>query len=145
MLFSELSLPAPLLREIEARGYTDATPVQEAVLAEGLSGKDLLVSSRTGSGKTIAFGLAIFSLIDTKEKKPSVIAVAPTRELAQQVARELSWLYRSAGVRVTTCVGGMDIRREERALVQGAHVIVGTPGRVCDHLERESLDLSAAK
>lgn len=145
--FSELSVPPALLKELEARGYEEATPVQEAVLAPEHAEGDLLVSSRTGSGKTVAFGLAAAPmLLDDKERlppagKPRLLAVAPTRELALQVARELSWLFRSAGGRVATCVGGMDIRREQRALDQGAHIVVGTPGRVCDHLERRSLVL----
>ena len=71
--------------------------------------------------------------------------MAPTRELAQQVERELAWLYADTGARIVACVGGMDIRREQRALAQGAHIVVGTPGRLCDHLERGNLDVSALR
>ena len=151
MKFRDLSVPPILLEELEARGYGEATAVQEAVLAPERANTDLLVSSRTGSGKTVAFGLAVASLLlDAKDRvgragKPGVLVVAPTRELALQVARELSWLYRSAGAKVATCVGGMDVRREQRALAQGAHIVVGTPGRICDHLDRKSLELNALK
>ena len=143
MKFADLAIHPALLREIDARGYTDATPVQQAILASDNAAGDLLVSSRTGSGKTIAFGLAAAPLLLTGDERrpiaeppgaPRVLVVAPTRELALQVARELSWLYRGTGARVTTCVGGMDIRREQRALRDGAHIVVGTPGRLCDHL-----------
>ena len=141
-------MPAPLRAALSARGYTEATPVQQAVLAEGPEG-DLLVSSQTGSGKTLAFGLALAPLLFEGDRfvgaanraRPRVIVVAPTRELALQVARELGWLYAGARARVATCVGGMDIRREQRALMAGADIVVGTPGRVIDHLERASLAL----
>ncbi|OGQ13193.1 MAG: hypothetical protein A2138_05345 [Deltaproteobacteria bacterium RBG_16_71_12] len=143
MLFTELPIASDLVEELAAKGFTEATPVQAAVLAE-LEG-DLLVSSQTGSGKTLAFGLAVAPLLDSKAdrgKKPRVLVMSPTRELAQQVARELQWLYRKTGAKVATCVGGMDIRREQRSLDAGAAVVVGTPGRVIDHLDRGSLVVS---
>ncbi|MCC7072902.1 MAG: DEAD/DEAH box helicase [Deltaproteobacteria bacterium] len=148
MRFDSLGVHAALHADLDARGYDTATPVQQAVLAPELADADLLVSSQTGSGKTIAFGLAAAHQLLGESQHlgraaaPRVLVVAPTRELAQQVARELSWLYRGAGARVATCVGGMDIRREQRALHDGAHIVVGTPGRLCDHLARAALDLS---
>src|SRR5207237_7644975 len=117
------------------------TPVQEAVLAPDARGRDLLVSARTGSGKTVAFGLAVGDeLLHAlpKAKKPLLLVVAPTRELAQQVAGELRWLYAPAAAKVATCVGGADVGAELRALKGGAHLGVGTPGRLCDHLGRGS-------
>ena len=126
-------------------------PVQTAVLAEAAAGRDLLVSAQTGSGKTVAYGLAIAKdLLGGAERferaaAPLALIVAPTRELALQVHRELAWLYRYADARVVSCVGGMDPRREQRELAAGAHIVVGTPGRLCDHLRRGRLDVSELK
>lgn len=139
-------LPA-LSRALSAKGYDTLTEVQEAMLAPELEGRDLLVSAQTGSGKTVAFGLAIGAdLLEDGErlpyaKTPVALAVAPTRELALQVAKELTWLYGEAGVRVATCVGGMDVRSERQALSRGAHIVVGTPGRLVDHITRNALVL----
>jgi ATP-dependent RNA helicase DeaD len=146
MSFSTVSpgLQAALAR----RGYTTPTPVQAAVLAPEAAGRDLLVSAQTGSGKTVAFGLGLAqSLLGDAERfgkpgAPFALVVAPTRELAQQVHRELLWLYADTGARVTSCVGGFDPRREQHALAQGVHIVVGTPGRLCDHLERGALSLA---
>jgi ATP-dependent RNA helicase DeaD len=125
--------------------------VQAAVLAEDAAGRDLLVSAQTGSGKTVAYGLAIAdNLLEgaetlPKAASPLALIVAPTRELALQVHGELSWLYQYAGARVVSCVGGMDPRKEQRELAAGAHIVVGTPGRLCDHLRRNRLDVSQLK
>ncbi|MGZ3377825.1 MAG: DEAD/DEAH box helicase, partial [Phenylobacterium sp.] len=130
------------------QGYLEPTPVQAAVLREP-DDRDLLVSAQTGSGKTVAFGLALARGILGEAERfgraeaPVALVIAPTRELALQVSRELIWLYAQAGARVATCVGGMDPRAERRALQAGAHVVVGTPGRLRDHIERGALDLSA--
>ncbi|EIZ79003.1 putative helicase [Novosphingobium sp. Rr 2-17] len=136
-----------LSEALTARGYTDLTPVQSAVLEPEALGRDLVVSAQTGSGKTVAFGLAMApQLIDESGRplpasSPKVLVIAPTRELALQVSRELSWLYEATGVRVATCVGGMNPSLERRALAQGAQIVVGTPGRLRDHLERGALEL----
>jgi ATP-dependent RNA helicase DeaD len=108
------------------------------------------VSAQTGSGKTVAFGLAMApQILDggivSLAREPAALIIAPTRELALQVSRELMWLYGKAGVRIATCVGGMDASKERRTLNQGAQIVVGTPGRLRDHLERGALDLSALK
>jgi ATP-dependent RNA helicase DeaD len=110
----------------------------------------LVVSAQTGSGKTVAFGLAMApQILDgglvSLAREPAALIIAPTRELALQVSRELMWLYGKAGVRIATCVGGMDASKERRTLNQGAQIVVGTPGRLRDHLERGALDLSALK
>jgi len=137
-----------LARALTAQGYDEPTPVQAAVLAETAAGRDLLVSAQTGSGKTVAFGLAMGpTLIGEAERMgvsgaPLALVIAPTRELALQVNAELTWLYKDAGAVVVSCVGGMDPRREQRALAAGCHIVVGTPGRLKDHLERGNLDLS---
>ena len=135
---------------LQKQGYLQPTPVQAAVLGEA-DGRDLLVSAQTGSGKTVAFGLAMGrGLLGEapafgRAEAPLALVIAPTRELALQVSRELEWLYAEARCRVATCVGGMDPRAERRALQAGAHVVVGTPGRLRDHIERGALDLTALK
>jgi ATP-dependent RNA helicase DeaD len=141
----------PLARALAERNYDQLTPVQTAVLAPAALGRDLLVSAQTGSGKTVAYGLAIAKdLLGDAERferaaAPLALIVAPTRELALQVQRELAWLYQYADARVVSCVGGMDPRREQRELAAGAHIVVGTPGRLCDHLRRGRLDVSELK
>ncbi|MEP2716098.1 DEAD/DEAH box helicase [Pseudophaeobacter sp.] len=133
---------------LERRGYSSLTPVQEAVSDPSLAGVDLLVSAQTGSGKTVGFGLAIADTILGEEDKfapaatPLALVIAPTRELAMQVKRELAWLYGEAGAVMASCVGGMDMRDERRALDRGAHIVVATPGRLRDHIMRGSIDLS---
>jgi ATP-dependent RNA helicase DeaD len=142
----------PLLREaLAARGYETPTAVQASVLDAKAEGRDLIVSAQTGSGKTVAFGLAIApQLLGAGGTlpyalKPQALVIAPTRELALQVSRELDWLYGKAGARIATCVGGMDPSKERRNLSHGAHIVVGTPGRLRDHLERGALDLGQLK
>jgi ATP-dependent RNA helicase DeaD len=140
-----------LERALAAQGYAEPTPVQAAVLAADAADRDLLVSAQTGSGKTVAFGLAAApTLLGEAETfgqaaEPLALVIAPTRELAMQVNRELAWLYAEAKAAVINCVGGMDARREQRALNYGAHIVVGTPGRLRDHIERGHLDLSKLK
>jgi ATP-dependent RNA helicase DeaD len=144
-------IPAALQSALTSRGYAAPTPVQNAVLAEDAAGRDLLVSAQTGSGKTVAFGLSIASeLLGGADRlpppgSPLAIVVAPTRELALQVKAELTWLYAPAGGRIASGVGGMDPIAEKRQLLAGAHIIVGTPGRLCDHLERGNLKPDALR
>ena len=147
---SDFNLPAALAQALDARGYDTLTPVQSAVVAPEAHGRDLIVSARTGSGKTVAFGLAMAEQLLEGDRTPWAreplgLIIAPTRELAIQVSKELEWLYDSAGARVVTCVGGMDPMKERRALAGGAHIVVGTPGRLRDHLERGALDLSSLR
>lgn len=137
-----------IARALEKREYTTLTQVQEAVTDPIHAEKDLLVSAQTGSGKTVGFGLAIAPTLMGDEEKfgspaaPLALVVAPTRELALQVKRELDWLYEFAGATVASAVGGMDMRTEKRALERGAHIVVATPGRLVDHIKRGSLDMS---
>jgi ATP-dependent RNA helicase DeaD len=135
-------------RALSERGYTELTPVQAAVLAADAAERDLLVSAQTGSGKTVAYGLAFAPTLLGGEPAfagrpgaPLALVVAPTRELAMQVHRELSWLYAHTAARIVSCIGGMDGQREARALEAGCHIVVGTPGRLCDHLARGRLRL----
>ena len=121
------------------------------MLEEEAEGRDLLVSAQTGSGKTVAYGLALAeTLLDGSESlgpagEPLALIIAPTRELAMQVQRELSWLYHYAGAKVVACVGGMDPGAERRQLAAGVHIVVGTPGRLRDHLERRALKVAGLR
>ncbi len=149
MNFSQI--PSVLAEALSARGYSDPTPVQAAVLEPDAEGRDLIVSAQTGSGKTVAFGLAMAGeLVGEPDATmgvlgPAALIIAPTRELALQVSRELAWLYEKTGARVATCVGGMDPSKERRSLRERPQIVVGTPGRLRDHLERGALELSALK
>ncbi|MBT6096300.1 MAG: DEAD/DEAH box helicase [Rhodospirillaceae bacterium] len=140
-----------LAQALDKRGYTNMTPVQHAVLAPELKDADTLVSAQTGSGKTVAFGMSIApTLLDDSPrfshvKAPLALVVAPTRELAMQVKTELEWLYEMTKASIASCVGGMNMRDERRALDRGAHIVVGTPGRLRDHIERGSFDTSGLK
>ncbi len=140
-----------LARALVAREYSVPTAVQLAVLEAETAGRDMLVSAQTGSGKTVAFGLAMASTLlgpderFSRASEPMALIIAPTRELALQVQRELTWLYADTGANVISCVGGMDARAEARQLNAGAHIVVGTPGRLRDHLERNRLKLGTLK
>lgn len=145
------TLPPPLQAALDERGYAEPTPVQAAVLEPETRERDLLVSAQTGSGKTVAYGLAMApDLLGEAERLPPpgaplALVVAPTRELALQVQAELAWLYAKAGGRVVSCVGGTDPVAERRALARGAHIVAGTPGRLRDHLERGNLQPHALR
>ena len=140
-----------LASALAAKGYSTLTPVQMAMTDEDHADADLLVSAQTGSGKTVAFGIAIAPTLLGNGARfdaaaaPLGLVIAPTRELAVQVQKELEWLYAGADVRIATCVGGMDMRNERRALERGAHLVVGTPGRLRDHIMRGALDLGAIR
>lgn len=144
-------IPDALQRSLDSRGYAQLTDVQSAVLAPEAAGRDLIVSARTGSGKTVAYGLAMAPTLLAGAARlapapsPLALIVAPTRELALQVERELTWLYAATGARIAAAVGGMDPRRERRLLEEGPHIVVGTPGRLCDHIRRKALDLGSLK
>jgi ATP-dependent RNA helicase DeaD len=140
-----------LVQALSAQGYTQLTAVQQAVLEPEAGERDLLVSAQTGSGKTVAFGLAIAGTLLAgvdrfgRADAPLALVVAPTRELALQVRGELEWLYAPTGAVMASSVGGMDPRAERRALEHGAHLVVGTPGRLRDHIERGALDMTALR
>jgi ATP-dependent RNA helicase DeaD len=133
---------------LSERGYDILTPVQEAVTEAALDQADLLVSAQTGSGKTVGFGLAIATTLLGEAQRfgpaaaPLALVIAPTRELALQVRAELSWLYAKTGATVISCIGGMDMRDERRALDRGAHIVVATPGRLVDHIKRGGIDMT---
>ncbi len=144
------TLPPALSAALEKRGYDTLTPVQEEVSKPEYLGRDLLVSAQTGSGKTLGFGLAIGPTVLDGDSfdhagAPLALIVAPTRELALQVKRELQWVYAEAGAVMGSAVGGMDIRDERRRFDRGAHIVVATPGRLRDHIEKGAIDLSSVR
>ncbi|MGH7439495.1 MAG: DEAD/DEAH box helicase, partial [Polyangiaceae bacterium] len=146
------TLGPELTRALTERGFESLTAVQEAVLDPSLDGRDMRVTSQTGSGKTVAIGLAVRSFVmqapgsssgkrrDEGFAHPRAMVVAPTRELAKQVEEELSWLYAATGARVVSVIGGASARDERRALGTRPAVVVGTPGRLLDHLRRGAID-----
>ena len=137
--FEALDMPAALKRTLAKQGLTTPSEIQAATLPDSLAGRDVLGRSRTGSGKTLAFGLALLAGLDgrtAEPRRPLAVVLAPTRELAQQVADSLDPYARSVGVRSAIVVGGMPIHRQARALRQGVHLVVATPGRLRDLMER---------
>lgn len=144
--FESLGLSPALLAVTSELGYVEPTPVQAACFPVLISGRDLIGQSRTGSGKTAAFGLAILEKIDLTKLQVQALVLCPTRELAAQVGQELRKLgRRHPGLQVRTIAGGEPIREQTLALKRGVHVVIGTPGRFVDHLERGSLDLSRVR
>lgn len=138
-------LPAALALALADRGHAFLTDAQRAVLDPSAEGRDLVLSARTGSGKTLAFGLALAPVLlraAAPGRAPRALVVAPTRELARQVAGELGWLYGRTAARILLCAGGADPRAERRALRVGCDLAIGSPGRLRDHLTRGALDLS---
>jgi ATP-independent RNA helicase DbpA len=144
--FSTLSLAPSWLENLTQLGYVEMTPIQELALPAMLEGRDVLGQAATGTGKTAAFGLALLSRITPRGDRPGAIVLCPTRELAAQVADELRRLARPLPhTRVLTLSGGSSVQRERASLDHGVDIIVGTPGRVLDHLTRERLDLSGIR
>jgi ATP-dependent RNA helicase DeaD len=143
--FSDFPLSAELLQGIEAHGYKTATAVQAATLEAALAGRDMVVRSKTGTGKTAAFALPILEQIEAGAREVQGIVLAPTRELARQVAEEATQLAQFKDLHVVAIYGGVGFGAQEAALKEGAELIVGTPGRILDHLRRGNLDLSTAR
>ena len=145
MKFSELGLTQDLLTAIEKHGYVEAAPIQEKTIPLTMAGKDVIGQAQTGTGKTAAFGLPILEMIDNENKDVQALVVSPTRELAIQTQDELFKLGRDKHVRVQAVFGGADIRRQINGLNHGAHIVVGTPGRLIDHIRRGTINLSHVK
>lgn len=144
--FADFNLRPELLKALEVKGFESPMPVQVRVLEdETLADGDLIVQARTGSGKTLAFALPLLNQMDAKLREPQIIVLSPTRELAQQTAREFAWLGTIMGVRVATLVGGLDMERQIRTLRDGANIVVGTPGRILDHIRRGTLRTGSLK
>ena len=142
--FSQLSLPPAVLANLTQLGYVDMTPIQAASLPVALAGHDLIAQAKTGSGKTAAFSLALLARLDARNFDVQAMVLCPTRELADQVTQEIRRLARAEqNIKVLTLCGGTPMRPQTTSLEQGAHIVVGTPGRIMDHLERGSLALGA--
>lgn len=140
--FSTLPLAPAVLQNLERLGYTAMTPIQAASLPLALAGRDLIAQAKTGSGKTAAFALSLLARVDTSRLRVQAMVLCPTRELADQVTLEIRRLARAeANVKVVTLSGGVPLRGQVNSLEHGAHVVVGTPGRVLDHLARNTLVL----
>jgi ATP-dependent RNA helicase DeaD len=141
-LFAELGLAPEILKAIERMGFEEASPIQSAAIPVLLEGADVVGQSQTGSGKTAAFGIPAIQAVDPGLRAPQVLILCPTRELAVQVAEEIAKLaFFKRGVRELPIYGGQSYERQFRGLQAGAQIIIGTPGRVRDHLERKSLKL----
>ena len=144
--FASLSLAASSLDNLTQLGYTQMTPIQAASLPLALAGRDLIAQASTGSGKTAAFGIPLVEKLDPALFDAQAMILCPTRELADQVTQEIRRLARAVGnIKVVTLCGGVALRGQTVSLEHGAHVVVGTPGRIMDHLERGSLKLQGLK
>jgi ATP-dependent RNA helicase DeaD len=141
--FAELGLAPEMVRALDTLGYEEPTPIQQRAIPVLLAGRDVIGRAATGTGKTAAFALPLVQRIDTSRQHVQALVMAPTRELAVQVAEATHRYGGKAGIRVLAVYGGQDITRQLRELRRGVHVIVGTPGRLLDHIRRGSLDLSA--
>ncbi len=142
-LFSNLPLEKAMLDNLEQMGYTEMTAIQEQSLPLTLAGEDVIAQAKTGSGKTAAFGLGMLHKLDVKKWKIQGLIMCPTRELADQVANELRKLARfKHNIKILTLCGGMPLTPQRISLEHGAHIIVGTPGRIQDHIGKDTLDLS---
>lgn len=135
--FADFDLRPELLAALARKGFESPMPVQIKVLEdETFTENDLIVQAKTGSGKTLAFALPLINIMNVEKREPQIVVLSPTRELAQQTAREFAWVGSGCGVKVATLVGGMDMERQIRTLRDGANVVVGTPGRILDHIRR---------
>jgi len=142
--FSTLPLSPAMLDNLQQLGYTEMTPIQAASLPIALLGKDLIAQAKTGSGKTAAFALAVLANLNPRRFAVQALVLCPTRELADQVTVELRRLARAQdNIKIVTLCGGVPMRMQNASLEHGAHIAVGTPGRIMDHLQRGTLDLSA--
>ena len=140
--FSSLRLQPELLENLHSLEYKEMTPIQALSLPDILEGKDIIAQGKTGSGKTAAFGLGLLERLDVKQFRIQALVMCPTRELADQVAKEIRRLARAIhNIKILTLCGGMPFGPQAGSLEHGAHIIVGTPGRIDDHLRRGTLNL----
>ncbi|MBT9461534.1 MAG: ATP-dependent RNA helicase DbpA [Rugosibacter sp.] len=141
--FSQLPLSPAMLANLQQLGYAQMTPIQAASLPLSLAGHDLIAQAKTGSGKTAAFALPLLTKLNPRSLAVQALVLCPTRELAEQVTQEIRRLARGeSNIKVLTLCGGSTLRPQMSSLEHGAHIVVGTPGRIMDHLQRKSLDLS---
>ncbi|ASN07094.1 DEAD/DEAH box helicase [Virgibacillus necropolis] len=137
--FKELSISSPIMKALEKMGFEEATPIQAETIPLAMQGKDVIGQAQTGTGKTAAFGIPMIEKIDKTAKKIQGLVVAPTRELAIQVAEEINRLGKFKGIRTLPVYGGQHMDRQIRALKEGPHIVVATPGRLLDHMRRKTI------
>ena len=146
MRFDESNLQAPILRAVAEMGFEEMSPIQAAAIPVVLEGRDMIGQAQTGTGKTAAFGIPLLQRVDPKDKSLQALVLCPTRELAIQVAEEIRKLAKFMhGVKVLPIYGGQDINKQIRSLKGGVQVIIGTPGRVMDHMRRHTLKMGTVK
>lgn len=143
--FQELEISAPILKALNNMGFEEATPIQAQTIPLGLKGEDVIGQAQTGTGKTAAFGIPMIELIEKKQRKIQGLVVAPTRELAIQVSDEIHRLGKFKGIRSLPIFGGQEMQRQIRALRDGPHIVVATPGRLLDHMRRKTINISEVK
>ncbi len=139
--FSELNISASTLKSVKRMGFEEATPIQEGTIKFGLEGRDIIGQAQTGTGKTAAFGIPLIEKVDPKNPAIQGLIIAPTRELAIQVSEEIYKIGQDKRVKILSVYGGQEIGRQIRALKNNPHIIVGTPGRILDHINRRTLKL----
>ena len=144
-LFSEFRLTEPILKALNSMGFEEATPIQEQSLAIMLQGKDIIGQAHTGTGKTAAFGIPLVELLEAGEENIQGVVLAPTRELAIQVAEELNRIGQFNGIRSLPIYGGQEISRQIKALKKRPQIIVATPGRLMDHMRRKTIRLDRVR
>ncbi|MEE9285262.1 MAG: DEAD/DEAH box helicase [Dehalococcoidia bacterium] len=137
-----MPVSAPVAHALDDLNYVTPTPIQALAIPRMLQGGDLVSQAQTGTGKTAAFGIPLAETVDGRTNRVQAIVLVPTRELAQQVSAEISQIIKYRGLQVATLYGGQPIKRQLDDLARGVHIVVGTPGRIIDHLERRTLDLS---
>lgn len=146
LLFSDLAISAELLSAVTDMGFTSPSPIQAEAIPPILEGRDVIGQAQTGTGKTAAFGIPALDLIDIQDRSVQALILCPTRELAVQVSEEIKKLAKyKRGVRIEAIYGGDSIERQIRSLKSGVHIVIGTPGRVMDHMERNTLKLNNVK
>jgi len=144
--FSSLQLPEAMLNNLASLGFKSMTSIQAQSLPSILSGKDIIAQGHTGSGKTVAFGLGLIAKLDNKNFNTQALVLCPTRELAEQVSAEIRKIARAIpNVKIITLYGGTPLRPQAESLAKGVHIVVGTPGRIEDHIGKNTLDLSNLK
>jgi ATP-dependent RNA helicase DeaD len=143
--FAELGLSAEVLRALSDLGYEEPTPIQEQTITRLLAGEDVIAQAQTGSGKTAAFGIPMIEKIETLDRRPQGLVICPTRELAIQVADAIHTMGKHRQITVTPIYGGQPYERQFRALQRGIHIVVGTPGRIMDHMRRGTISFDAVK
>ena len=141
--YSEMNLSQGILKALDQKGFTMATPVQAGAIPSYKDWKDVIAKAPTGTGKTCAFGIPVAEHIDPEKKYPQAVIMAPTRELAQQIAEELTELtYFMPEVQVACVYGGANMEKQARRLAEGCQIVVATPGRLMDHYKHHSIDLA---